>query len=303
MFGFNSLFIVTQALVLMGLLYVFARQEADFEFSTTVLVMCGIIAGNAMLIMLLVERLGLFVAIPSFFFTCWVIVKFCWVSWPKGLLITALFFVLSLGIEIGKTWYRTGQLPWNTVETRTEEAMSNYERDMQEGMEVLKEINESTERMQAAARGEPLPPVELAPGRTTGAAASAPAKTATAPLPPPPAPVAAVPAAPPPVVPAAPVVAAVPPPVAPVAPAAPAVPPARPQATDWVMAKSRLRIRGWVESTASERSVMVNDQVVPLGGTAYIDHLGLRYTWKLATLDGYAPGWEPVDAVPIPKSP
>ena len=46
---------------------------------------------------------------------------------------------------------------------------------------------------------------------------------------------------------------------------------------------------------------MVNDQLVSIGDTVEIDLNGLRYTWRLAGLDGYNPRWEQVSAVDLPK--
>jgi len=283
MFGIDSGFIMLQALLLMGLLFLFARHEADFEYSTVLLVMCGIIAGNFLIFISGLEYFGLFVVIPIFAFTCWMIAQFCWVPWRKALLITFLYFILAGGYETGVVWYRTGSLPWNVVEeSGSQEAMTNYERDMQEGLEVFNDITEGTARMVAAGEGRPLPPVDddepeasttpvLAAERAALPPKNEPPGTVSLPIPSPPASV-------------------------------PAQAAAKPLLDEgWVMAKSLLRIRGWVEDVDGTRTAMVNDQEVPVGGTVHVEYKGVRYTWRLAALHGYVPQWEPVGKGPVAR--
>ncbi len=290
MFGINSLFIVEQALIIMALLFIFARQEADFEYSTVLLVTCGTIAGNAILALLLFEHLGIFVAIPVFFFTCWLLVKFCWVSWPKGLLITFLYFLIFIGIEVGKSYYQFGHLAWNFDSgSKTNAVQSTYEKNMNEGMDAVKELNQGAMRMMEAARGRATNLHAAVSTNNAVTMTNAAAVTAT----PQAAPLAGLPAAPPTL--SAALTTPAPPPLA--------VPGVAPAATDWTMAKSQLRIRGWMSGSKNGRTAMVNDQMVSVGGEVFVDYNGLRYSWRLAALNGYQPQWEPLRATVIPARP
>ena len=269
MIGLSSTFIVVQALTICVLLYLFARHEADYSFSSVVLVTIGIILGNFFIGLGFFKYIGPFAIIPIFFFTTFMLVKFSWVSWPKGMLITLLYFVITAAIAVGKLYFQTGHFAWDAAGRAEQDGPQNkYDASVKEGMEVFNSLNESTARMQASARGEKPP----AQGTNT-------AGTANTRATPPPAPAAAV-----------------------NPPLAAGQNAAQPQA-DWSMAKSQLRIRGWMNDRNGNRTATVNDQIIPLGGTAYADYNGLRYTWRLTSLDGYKPTWTPVDAVPILKQP
>lgn len=271
MFGIDGSFILFQAFIICALLFLIARHEADYSFGTVVLVACGMIAGNLLIGLSFFKWLKLLVLIPIFFFSCWLIVKFCWVSWPKGILITALYFTLSIAFEVGKIMYKTGSFTIAALTTEKKDSKSAYAKDMDEGMDEAMKLTEDNARVAAIQHGEaPIPGEEK-----TKPAAPVPTAVATPSAPP----AAAAP---------------IPPPVSVVTPSS-GVPP------DWALAKSRLRIRGWMNDKKGGRSAMVNDQLVSIGDTVEIDLNGLRYTWRLAGLDGYNPRWEQVSAVDLPK--
>jgi hypothetical protein len=270
--GINGGFIAVQALLICALLYFFARHEADYSFSTVILVVCGVIFGNFMLAVLLFPKIGFFVAVPIYLFTSWMLVQFCWVSWPKGLLVTFVYFTLAAGFEIGKICVQTGHFVWDiAAQTTANTPENNYDKSVQEGMAVFNDLQKSTARMNAGQgtnRSHTMPssPTNVILPETSQHVATSPNAPAVA--------AAAKPSA---------------------------TPPVSAINADWAMAKSALRIRGWMNGHDGGREAVVNDQTVPVGGTTYVDYKGVRYTWKLAALDGYSPRWEPVDAVPLAK--
>ncbi|MFH0879837.1 MAG: hypothetical protein V2A34_09005 [Lentisphaerota bacterium] len=97
--------IFVNAFVLCGILFLVARHEADFEFAKVAMVSAFISLGNILLpglLFLSLQQLGL-QGMPAFgiwvagsllmitAFFIFMIMKFCWVSFPKALLVLVLF--------------------------------------------------------------------------------------------------------------------------------------------------------------------------------------------------------------------
>lgn len=283
MFGVNTLFILTQTIIMMGLLFVFARKEGYLDFSTLLITMCGIILGNFIMLATLVPKLGWFTAIPIFGFTCWMTVARTDISWPRGILITFLFFILSGGVETGKSWFLHGRLPWEPEPEAASESLNHYDAAMQEGLEVFKELqnsvavahedareaneNELTLALAQAgktdAHGDEQPVETPAPKKSVVQAGA----SAAAPLAPPPPPVVNLPAGTP---------------------------------LDWDMARSLLRIKGWMDDVKGTRTALLaNGGSIVIGGTTTVDLGTIRYTWRLAAMNGLQPVWHPVSAANI----
>lgn len=141
MFEIGAGMIFYQAFAIMGLLYLFARQEADYEYTKVVLVTCGVVTGNFLLAILLSPKLGLLVFPLLLAFTAFMLEKFCWVSWFKAIVIAFLYFVLTIGFEMSRVRFITGE--WRTPKTAPEPEVWKFpETDAQtaEGLEVLKSM-------------------------------------------------------------------------------------------------------------------------------------------------------------------
>lgn len=282
------MFFTFQALVLCGLLYLIARHEADYEYPTVMLTTVGITAGNFMLGVLLFPKISFFVLPLIFLFTWWMLMKFCWVPWHKGLLVTFLFFAITIAYQIGKAYLVTGKFaltsPYgNSADIADTTPQRDYERQMKEGEEVLADLHESVERMnpQETATNVVIPPTPATSGDIVAVAPMSMGRAAETNV---------------------------------ESPARPERVPtpgqsqrASPQIVadikvDWPKSKSQLRIRGWMDDKANGRTAMVNEQFVPVNGIASVDYNGLRYRWRLAALDNFALRWEPVDVAQVPAS-
>jgi hypothetical protein len=105
------------AFVLCGLLFLVARHEADFEFRKVAIVSAFISLGNTLLpgllflclmdrglspeIAFLIWLVGSLLLIMAFF--VFMIMKFCWVTFPKALLIMILFIAFSAAFNLART--------------------------------------------------------------------------------------------------------------------------------------------------------------------------------------------------------
>jgi len=76
-----------KAFVLLILVYVVARGEADYDFRKVAMVTAGIVLGCVVIEGLLFSRIGLFVLLPMAAFIVFMVMKFCWVRFWKSLLI------------------------------------------------------------------------------------------------------------------------------------------------------------------------------------------------------------------------
>ena len=238
-----GLTVAMHALIIMGLLWLFARHEADFEYSTVFLVVVGIILGGFLIVMSLTKYLGIFVVIPIFLYVCFLLVKFCWVPWPKGLLITFLFFVVSAAIQIGKIYIMSGGFHLSDVPGFG----ADSEPITASSFESLGKFEKPTNSV-------------AAPNATSATTAN------------------------------------------PAVPPTPQLPAGTESAIkpDWDIAKSLIRVRGSMRDAKGQTNVMVNDEIIPVGGTFSVDSAGLRYTWRLTAINGSSATWQPVGVAPVP---
>lgn len=105
--------ILLKALVLCGLLYLFARHEADFEFRKVALVTCGITLGDFALEAFVTPSLAFYMptiaaaAVTFLFaivFVAFMVVRFCWVRLWKGVVITILFMAFNVGLSMAAAY-------------------------------------------------------------------------------------------------------------------------------------------------------------------------------------------------------
>lgn len=288
MFEIGAGMIFYQALVIMGLLYLFARQEADYDYTKVVLVTCGIVAGNFMLAILLAPKLGLLVFLLLLAYTAFMLEKFCWVSWGRAIVIAVLYFALTIGFEMARVRFITGE--WRVPKTEPEPEVWKFpEEDARtaEALDVLKSMTPAySNRPGDAAALDGMDGDEPEPGPAP-AAAPAPAGPAAPPAPetaPPPSlrPLQHSPA---------------PRAAAPVAVQAGLVPEDR---LDWAGARSALRLRGVMKDAQGRAAAMVGTNIVPVGAEFTAAWQGVRYTWRLDRLQDRRAEWQQVRAEVAP---
>jgi hypothetical protein len=284
MFEIGAGMIFYQALVIMGLLYLFARQEADYEYTKVVLVTCGVVAGNFLLAILLAPKLGLLVFLLLLAYTAFMLEKFCWVSWGRAILIAVLYFALTIGFEMARVRFITGE--WRTPKTEPEPEVWKFPEEDARTAEALAVLKDMT----PAYSNRPGDAVELdEPDEDETEPGTAPA------------------AAPAPAVPAAPLVpeTAPPPSLRPLqhspaprvaAPVAAPVAPVPDDRLDWAGARSALRLRGVMKDAQGRTAAMVGTNIVPVGAEFSAAWQGVRYTWRLEGLVDRRAEWQQVRA-------
>ncbi len=87
------------AFLLLILLYIVARDEADFEFRKVMMVTAGIVLGTVILDGVLTRYIGAFALIPIIAFVVFMVMKFCWVRFWRSLLIVIPFLILNSSIS------------------------------------------------------------------------------------------------------------------------------------------------------------------------------------------------------------
>jgi len=90
--------IIFDALILCGALYLLARHEADYSFPKCVMVVAPVAVLPFILALLLAEHLSILlililVPLVVFPFAVYLVSKFCWVSWPKAILVVVMFYI------------------------------------------------------------------------------------------------------------------------------------------------------------------------------------------------------------------
>ena len=259
--------IFLKAFILCGLLYFFAKHEADYDFAKVAMVTAGILLGSFVLQIVLEKHIGIFTIIPVTAFVIWMLMQFCWLSLPKAVLVTVAFTAVTLGVDFARGKLLGGMQ--EKVEKDGNTTRDLIDKQNEEGMQVIRELNESTARMEGA--GAAPSPFE--------AAAASPTAVAT-----PPAPgdtnvimrtvvkinysdeggytgayvtnQVAVP-------------------------------------INWKIARSKLNITARMMKNQKMVAV-VNGQVVSAGGTVTVEHDDLVYKWKLKSLTKDQADWEPV---------
>ena len=85
-----------KAFLLLILLYIVARDEADFDFRKVTMVTAGIVLGAVILDAVLTRFIGMFTLIPVAAFIVFMIMQFCWVRFGRSLLVAIPFLILNI---------------------------------------------------------------------------------------------------------------------------------------------------------------------------------------------------------------
>jgi len=95
-----------KAFLLLILLYIVARDEADFDFRKVTMVTAAIVLGAVILDAVLTRFIGVFTLIPIAAFIVFMIMQFCWVRFWRSLLVAIPFLVLNIMISTAVTGFQ-----------------------------------------------------------------------------------------------------------------------------------------------------------------------------------------------------
>jgi|GEM_PF-2917727 len=95
-----------KAFLLCILLYIVARDEADFEFRKVTMVTAGIVLGAVILDATLTRYIGLFTLIPISALIIFMVMQFCWVRFWRSLLVAVPFLILNIMISTSVASFR-----------------------------------------------------------------------------------------------------------------------------------------------------------------------------------------------------
>ena len=287
--------IAIQALILCAIMYFVARHEADYSFDKVFMVAAGISLGTMLLTVLLIGRLGpigaLVAVIPSFAFASYMLVKFCWVSVPKSLLITVLFIAVQFGMRLV-----VGMMTKKVVASvnKTDSLVEQRMKDTEEARQMM------MESLQGAYHGgQPNTPApEDIPAQLQAVIATQ-LTNAVVPTTPPPAavnPQPAIPAAPePPVAAEPPTAIPVPPePAVAVEPVPAAAEAPQTPAEDWAGAEKALAVSGIV-SKKDHGIAIVDGNLVEEGQVVTAHHNGKTFRWTIRKILPDRLDLEPMD--------
>ncbi|HEY8240817.1 MAG TPA: hypothetical protein VIH35_05185 [Kiritimatiellia bacterium] len=132
-----------QAFLLCGLIYAFARHEGDYNFQKVAIVTAGMIAWEGILFMTLPENLLPFAVVPVALVLAWMLMKFCWLSLKKAILVTVLFGVGTLLIQVA----------WSALLGGNERATENAAKQVSD--EISKQTEEGIKIAQSIVQGTP----------------------------------------------------------------------------------------------------------------------------------------------------
>jgi len=98
--------VFVKAFLLLILLYIVAREEADFDFRKLTMVTAAIVLGAVILDAALTRFIGLLTLIPILALIVFMVMKFCWVRFWRSLLVGIPFLILSIMISTSVATFR-----------------------------------------------------------------------------------------------------------------------------------------------------------------------------------------------------
>ena len=96
-----------KAFLLCILIYIVAREEADYEFRKVTMVTAGIILGAVILDAALTRYIGLLTLLPIAVFVVFMVMQFCWLRFWQALLVAIPFLILNIMISGAVTSFQT----------------------------------------------------------------------------------------------------------------------------------------------------------------------------------------------------
>lgn len=290
---FGMLFeVFVKAFLLLLLIYIVARDEADFDFRKITMVTAALTLGAVVLDAVLTRFIGAFTLIPIAALAAFMVMKFCWVRFGRSLLIVIPFLVINIMISSS-----IGSFHKKADAAMTRGLMGPIsEEDMQVALSMYQDGGRSN-RFAAALQRKP-PEVQatadqiivrklmgmLLAGKTTF---KKPVEFK-------------IKSGPAPARPAAPAPAAAAPPAAAVAPPQKmAAPPAEKAAAEeqWQEAEKLIRLKGVMVGSDGVRVAMVNSQMVREGELFQVEFKQRIYRWRAGSIRENKISWEKVDAI------
>jgi hypothetical protein len=93
--------IVIETVLLWIILFIVAKHEAELDCMHILYVVMGISIGSFIMEWLLFPYLSYFVLILTITFCIIVLMRFCYISLSKAIIVTALYIIAKVGAEIG----------------------------------------------------------------------------------------------------------------------------------------------------------------------------------------------------------
>ncbi|MFA7159397.1 MAG: hypothetical protein WC299_08855 [Kiritimatiellia bacterium] len=287
---FGLLFeVFAKAFLLLMLIYIVARDEADFDFRKITMVTAALTLGAVVLDAVLTQFIGAFTLIPIAALAAFMVMKFCWVRFWRSLLIVIPFLAINIMISssIGSFHKKadaalTRGLQGPISEEDMKIALSMYQ-DGARSNKLLEAMQRKPPEVQATADQIIVKKLMcmLLSGKTTF---KKPVEFKIKPGPPPSGP--ASPAA--------------------AAPAA-AVPPEQKSAhqaaekpagqEEWQEAEKLIRLKGVMIGSDGVRVAMVNNQMVREGELIQVEHKKRLYRWRAGSIRENKISWEKVDEI------
>ena len=279
-----------KAFLLLILLYIVARDEADFEFRKVTMVTASIVLGAVILDAILTRFIGLFTLIPIAAFIVFMVMQFCWVRFWRSLLVAVPFLILNIMISTSVASFRqkadaaiTRGLQGPVSEEDMKIALSFYQQGGSNAFSFPMErkapkIEESLEQvlLKKVMAGIALKKMHFNPPAGMKIKPFAPEKVIKEDQKNGP----------------------VEPPRIEQKTAEPenSAPPAT--APDWQAAEKKISLKGALIGKDGVRVAIVNNQIVKEGECVQVEHKKMIYRWRAHFINDRGISWQPVEALP-----
>jgi hypothetical protein len=96
-----------KAFLLCILIYIVAREEADYDFRKVLMVTAGVLFGAVILDATLTRYIGLLTLLPIAVLVVFMVMQFCWLRFWQALLVAVPFIILNIMISGAATSFQT----------------------------------------------------------------------------------------------------------------------------------------------------------------------------------------------------
>jgi hypothetical protein len=280
---FGLLFeVFIKAFLLLILLYIVARDEADFEFRKVTMVTAGLTLGAVILDAFLTRYIGMLTIIPIAALAVFMVMKFCWVRFWRSLLVVIPFLMLNIMISSSVSSFqkkadtavmRGLQGPISDEDMKV--ALSMFQDGGRSNMFLVPMQSKMPEVRESADQILVRKLMELLSSKFKPAASPVDARAgehaAPGPLPPP------------------------------VKQKKPEPEPEKSIETDspldWREAEKHIRLKGVMVGRDGVRVVMVNNQMIREGECLQVEYKKTLYRWRAGVIRENKVSWEPVEAL------
>ncbi|MDD5483870.1 MAG: hypothetical protein PHP98_09530 [Kiritimatiellae bacterium] len=270
-----------KAFLLLILLYIVARDEADFDFRKVSMVTAAIVLGAVIMDGLLTRWIGLFAIVPIAVFTVFMVMQFCWVRFWRSLLVAIPFLVLNIMISTAVTGFH--QKANSAIAKGLQGPVS--EEDMKIALSFYQDGGRTNEFIAAALARRKAPKMEETldqillkkiiagfAAKQFSSKAAGNAKTKGRPN-----------------------INADSKPPAKEKKSAPEANP--PQALDWRESAAKINVKGTLIGRDGVRVAIVNDAIIKEGECVRVEHKKTIYRWRAKLISESGVSWEPEEAL------